>query len=58
MLLYEFNARIMRRYIRQQESRLRSAGIDFDRVLREVRETPFSTDILGRFCRLTGQQDC
>lgn len=52
----EFNALIMRRYVLEQQEKLRCSGIDVERVLEDIRETPSSAGILERFCRLALDQ--
>ncbi len=48
----EFNGQILRLYIQRFADDLRAQGIDVDRLLADVRETPQSEALLHRFQRL------
>jgi GMP synthase (glutamine-hydrolysing) len=49
----EFDAEIMRAYIRNQSKALRAEGQDPDMLFSETRDTPFGSEILRRFAAMT-----
>lgn len=50
----EFDAAIMKTYIEERAGDLREEGLDVDRLLQQVKETPEATGLLSRFARLAG----
>ena len=48
----EFSADVSRAYIEAKRNDIVAEGLDADRLLAEVRDTPVGTEILARFARL------
>jgi GMP synthase (glutamine-hydrolysing) len=50
----EFDAHIMRRYVSERAQNLKGEGLDCERILASVEETPEAARVLERFARVSG----